>query len=202
MVDFQRRDTPRDELDDSEASEPTEDEPEPEHEDDHDHHAPDLESVGAAVLTVSSSRSLDDDPSGDAIRDAFEADGHRVVTRELVRDDLDRIQRIANQLVDRRDVDVLVSTGGTGVTPDDVTVEAVAPLFEKSLPGFGELFRRKSAEEIGSKAIASRATAGIANGAPIFVIPGSLDAVSLAMDSLILPEIGHLAGLSRHESEP
>ncbi|MDZ7850206.1 MAG: MogA/MoaB family molybdenum cofactor biosynthesis protein [Halodesulfurarchaeum sp.] len=199
MVDFQRRDTSRDERDDSAAPEPTEDEPEPEH--DHDHHAPDLESVGAAVLTVSSSRSLDDDPSGDAIRDAFEADGHRVVTRELVRDDLDRIQGTANQLIDRRDVDVLVSTGGTGVTPDDVTVEAVAPLFEKRLPGFGELFRRKSAEEIGSKAIASRATAGIANGVPVFVVPGSLDAVSLAMDSLILPEIGHLAGLSRHESE-
>lgn len=197
MVDFQRRDTPRDEREDTGKSEP-EEEPEPVHE--HDHHAADLESVGAAVLTISTSRSLDDDPSGDAIRDAFEAAGHRVVTRELVGDDLDRIQGIANQLVDRRDVDVLVSTGGTGVTPDDVTVEAVAPLFEKGLPGFGELFRRKSVEEIGSKAIASRATAGIANGVPVFVLPGSLDAVSLAMDSLILPEIGHLAGLARHDS--
>ncbi|MFP4530279.1 MAG: molybdenum cofactor biosynthesis protein B [Halodesulfurarchaeum sp.] len=199
MVDFQRRDTPRDELEDSAESKPAETEPEPDH--DHDHHAPDLESVGAAVLTISTSRSLDDDPSGDAIRDAFEADGHRVVTRELVGDDLDRIQGIASQLVDRRDVDVLVSTGGTGVSPDDVTVEAVKPLFEKELPGFGELFRRKSVEEIGSKAIASRATAGIANGVPVFVLPGSLDAVSLAMGSLILPEIGHLAGLARHDSD-
>ncbi|MFB6085322.1 MAG: molybdenum cofactor biosynthesis protein B [Halodesulfurarchaeum sp.] len=197
MVDFQRRDTSRNGREDTRESEPEEGEPEPEH----DHHAGDLESVGAAVLTVSTSRSLDEDPSGDAIRDAFEADGHRVVTRELIGDDLDLIQGTANQLVDRRDVDVVVSTGGTGVTPDDVTVEAIDPLFEKDLPGFGEFFRRKSADEIGTKAIASRATAGIANGVPVFVLPGNVDAVSLAMDSLILPEIGHLAGLARRESD-
>lgn len=200
MVDFQRRDTHRDEDEptkrDREKSGETESDTE---EKEHDHHAHDLDSVGAAVLTVSTSRSLDADPSGDAIRDAFEANGHRVVTRELVGDDLDRVQAIANQLIERRDVDVLVSTGGTGVTPDDVTVEAIGPLFDKHLPGFGELFRQESAADIGSKAIATRATAGIAEGVPIFVLPGSVDAVTLAMDSLILPEIGHLAGLARRE---
>ncbi|MBS3761592.1 MogA/MoaB family molybdenum cofactor biosynthesis protein [Halodesulfurarchaeum sp.] len=200
MVDFQQRDTHRDEdesenddRDEQEETEPTAEETK------HDHHAQDLESVGAAVLTVSSSRTLDADPSGDAIRDAFESKGHRVVTRELVGDDFDRIQAIADQLVERRDVDVLVSTGGTGVTPDDVTVDAIGPLFDKHLPGFGEFFRRESAADIGSKVIASRATGGIAHGVPIFVLPGSEDAVTLAMESIILPEIGHLAGLARHE---
>lgn len=200
MVDFQQRDTKHDE----ETSSPEESEEEPISEESepvaHDHHAEDLESVGAAVVTVSSSRTLDDDPSGDAIRDAFETDGHRVVTRELVRDDLDRIQATANQLLDRRDVDVLVSNGGTGVTPDDVTVEAIGPLFDKHLPGFGELFRRESAADIGSKVIGTRATAGIADGVPIFVLPGSKDAVTLAMESIILPEIGHLAGLA-HQND-
>lgn len=199
MVDFQRRDTHRDEDEPSEADqgEPAETEAATEH----DHHAHDLESVGAGVLTVSTSRSLESDPSGDVIRDAFEAEGHRVVTRELVGDDFDRIQDIANQLVERRDVDVVVTTGGTGVTPDDVTVEAVKALFEKDLPGFGELFRRESAEAIGTKAMATRATAGVTNGVPVFVLPGSVDAVSLAMESLILPEIGHLAGLARPETD-
>lgn len=205
MVDFQQRDTHRDkdESGQSERDEPEETEPaaEPEEaeETEHDHHAHDLESVGAAVLTVSSSRTLDADPSGDAIRDAFESNSHRVVTRELVGDDFDRIQAIADQLIERRDVDVLVSTGGTGVTQDDVTVDAIGPLFNKHLPGFGEFFRRESAADIGSKVIASRATAGIAGGVPIFVLPGSEDAVTLAMESIILPEIGHLAGLARRE---
>ncbi len=198
MVDFQHRDTPRDEPDSSDEepeNEPSSEEPEPET--GHDHHAHDLESVGAAVITVSSSRSLDNDPSGDAIRDAFERDGHRVVTREVIGDDRDRISATANQLIDRRDVDVVVATGGTGVTPDDVTIEAIEPLFDKRLPGFGELFRQRSVEDIGTKAIATRATAGVADGVLVFVVPGSRDAVTLAMESIILPEIGHLAGLAR-----
>lgn len=199
MVDFQHRDTQRDEPDSSGEDiedEPASDQPAPEATE-HDHHAHDLDSVGAAVVTISSSRTLDNDPSGDAIRDAFEGAGHRVVTREVLADDRDRIAATANQLIGRRDVDVVVTTGGTGITPDDVTIDAIEPLFDKRLPGFGELFRRKSADEIGTKAIGTRATAGVADGVLVFVLPGSQDAVTLAMESIILPEIGHLAGLAR-----
>jgi molybdenum cofactor biosynthesis protein B len=197
MVDFQHRDTQRGGEDDERGADDTE--TEAAETTDHDHHAHDLESVGAAVITISTSRTLDDDPSGDAIRDALESAGHRVVTREVIRDDLDRIQATANQLVDRRDVDVLITTGGTGVTPDDVTVEAIGPLFDKHLPGFGERFRRESESEIGTRSIATRATAGVIEGVPTFVLPGSESAVRLATEELILPEVGHLAGLARRD---
>jgi molybdenum cofactor biosynthesis protein B len=197
MVDFQQRDTQRGEEADERGADDTE--TESTETTDHDHHDHDLESVGAAVVTISTSRTLDDDPSGDAIRDALESAGHRVVTREVIRDDLDRIQATANQLVDRRDVDVLITTGGTGVTPDDVTVEAIGPLFDKHLPGFGERFRRESEAEIGTHSIATRATAGVIEGVPTFVLPGSESAVNLATEELILPEVGHLAGLARRD---
>ena len=200
MVDFQKRDTQRGEGesgDEEPAKEPEEhDEPA-----DHDHHAHDVESAGVAVVTVSTSRTLDSDPSGEAIRDALEVKGHRVVTREVIGDDFDQIQAATNQLVDRRDVDVLITTGGTGVTPDDVTVEAIGPLFDKHLPGFGEEFRRQSMAEVGTKAIATRATAGIVDGVPVFVLPGSVDAVTLGVEELILPVVSHLAGLARRKHD-
>ncbi len=207
MVDFQERDTSRgfDEPDGAETEadpdgESEETEPAATEDHDHDHHAHDLETVGIGVLTVSTSRSLDADPSGDAIEAAVEAAGHEVVTRELVGDDLDAVQGAVNQLVDRRDVDILISTGGTGVSPDDVTIEAIQPLIEKHLPGFGELFRRRSYEDIGEKVIATRATAGVADGVPVFALPGSLDAVELGVESVILPQVGHLAGLAQRGS--
>lgn len=165
----------------------------------HDHHAHDRTELGAGVVTVTSSRSLDEDPSGDAIEELLEAEGHAIVTRELVSDSRDGIQSIVDTLVDRRDVDVVVTTGGTGVSPDDVTVEAVRPLFEKDLPGFGEVFRMLSYEDIGTKVVGTRATAGIANGVPVFALPGSEAAVTLATEEVILPEVGHLTGLAtRH----
>lgn len=208
MVDFQSRDTRRsadddaDDDDDSAADSPTDDgahaDREHEHEASHDHHHHhDVEHVGVAVLTVSSSRSLDDDPAGDAIAAAFEADGHEVVTRELVRDSYDRVQGAVDNLVGRGDVDTVVTTGGTGVTPDDVTVEATKPLFDKELAGFGELFRRLSFEEIGAKVVATRATAGVAEGVPVFCLPGSESAAELGTEDVIVPEIGHLVGLAR-----
>ncbi|WP_353634333.1 MogA/MoaB family molybdenum cofactor biosynthesis protein [Halobacterium sp. NMX12-1] len=206
MVDFQSRDTrvdddetPADDASDEPDDDPLTEESEPhEHDDeaDHDHHHHDVERVGVAILTVSSSRSLDDDPAGDAIAAAFEADGHEVVTRELVRDSYDRVQGGIDNLAGRGDVDVVVTTGGTGVTPDDVTVEAAEPLFEKELPGFGELFRRRSYEEIGEKVVATRATAGVADGVPVFCLPGSEHAAELGSEDVIVPEIGHLVGLA------
>lgn len=164
--------------------------------DQHTHHAHDKEHLGAAIVTVSSSRSLHDDPSGDAIAAAFEEAGHQVATRELVRDSHDDIQSVVDTLTGRSDVDVIVTTGGTGVSPDDVTVEAIRPLLEKELPGFGEVFRTLSFEEIGTKVIGTRAVGGVSAGVPVFALPGSESAVSLAVEEIILPEIGHLAGLA------
>ena len=217
MVDFQERDTRRgfdepSEPDDEPEFEP-EDEPEADHgepddhghdHDDHDHdkghHAHDLDHLGVGVLTVSSSRTLESDPSGDAIEAAVEAEGHEVVSRELVGDSHDRVQQTIGALAARRDVDILVSTGGTGVTPDDVTIEAVRPLIDKQLPGFGELFRALSFEDIGPRVVATRATAGIVDGVPVFCMPGSEAAVTLGIEEIVLPVAGHLAGLA-HEEE-
>ncbi|MFB6172027.1 MAG: molybdenum cofactor biosynthesis protein B [Haloarculaceae archaeon] len=167
------------------------------HEHDHGHHQHDVETAGVAVVTVSSTRSSEDDPAGDAIRTAVEAAGHAVVVREVVRDDFDGVQGAVDRLVARDDTDAVVTTGGTGVTPDDVTVEAVEPLFEKRLPGFGELFRARSREEIGTRVIATRATAGIADRTPVFCLPGSENAARLGAEDLVVPEMGHLAGLAR-----
>jgi molybdenum cofactor biosynthesis protein B len=210
MVDFQSRSTPRDEEDeDTDADTPETDEPpeddaaevdhEPETEDDHDHHHHDATEVGAAVVTVSSTRSLDDDPGGDAVVGAFEGDGHEVVTRELVDDSYDRVQGAVDNLVGRRDVDVVVTTGGTGVTPDDITVEAVETLFDKELPGFGEVFRSLSFQDIGTKVVGTRATAGVVDRTLVFCLPGSEHAARLGTEDVILPEIEHLVGLAARD---
>jgi len=172
-----------------------------EHEGDHDHHAHDLEELGIAVLTVSSSRSINEDPSGAAIAELVEEAGHTVVVRELVGDDYDSVQDAVDRFVGREDTDCVVTTGGTGVTPDDVTVEAVEPLFEKELPGFGELFRSLSVEDIGTRVVGTRATAGIADGVPVFCLPGSESAVRLAVDDIVVAEAPHLAGLARREDD-
>lgn len=205
MVDFQSRDTRRDGSET--AAEGTSDDhtsaegDDHEHEhDDHGHHEHDVETLGVAVVTISSTRSIDDDPSGDAIRDASEAAGHEVVIRELVRDDHDTIQRTVANLAERRDVDAVVTTGGTGVTPDDVTIEAVRPLFRKTLPGFGELFRRRSESDIGTRVIATRASAGITGGVPVFCLPGSRAAAELGVE-LVLAEAGHISGLAGRDRD-
>lgn len=167
-------------------------------EDDHDHHHHhDEHQLGTAVVTVSSSRTLDDDPSGDRIEALLTDAGHEVVVRELIPDEYDSVQGTVDRLVDRDDVDLVVTTGGTGVTPDDVTVEAVEPLVDKELPGFGELFRRFSQEEIGTRTIATRAMAGIDDGVLVCCLPGSEAAVRLGVAELVVPEAPHLVGLAR-----
>ncbi|OYR56091.1 MogA/MoaB family molybdenum cofactor biosynthesis protein [Halorubrum halodurans] len=172
---------------------------------DHDHHGHhhdhDAESVAVAVVTVSSSRSLEEDASGDRLVETFEDAGHEVAVRELVDDDFDGIQGTVDRLARREDTDAIVTTGGTGVTPDDVTPEAVAPLFEKTLPGFGELFRRLSAEEVGTRTVGSRATAGVVDGTVVCCLPGSENAVRLGVEEIVLPEIGHLAGLADRDAD-
>lgn len=166
----------------------------------HDHHAHDTETVSVAVLTVSSSRSLEDDVSGDWLVEAFEDAGHEVAVRELVGDEFETVQATVDRLVRRGDTDAVITTGGTGVTPDDVTPEAVAPLFEKTLPGFGELFRRRSYEEVGTRTVGSRATAGIADGTVVCCLPGSENAVRLGAEAILLPELGHLTGLAARDA--
>lgn len=168
---------------------------------DHDHHHHDVASLGVAVVTVSSSRTLDDDPAGDTVATAFEDREHEVVTRELVPDDYDSVQAIIERLVERRDTDVVVTTGGTGITPDDITVEAIRPLFDKHLPGFGELFRARSRDEIGTKVVGTRATGGVADGTLVFSLPGSENAARLGTEEIIVAEAPHLAGLARRDAD-
>jgi molybdenum cofactor biosynthesis protein B len=166
---------------------------------DHDHHSHDFADLGVAVVTVSSTRSIEEDKGGGAVAAAVEDAGHAIAVRELINDDFDAVQDTVDRLVDREDTDCVVTTGGTGVTPDDVTVEAVEPLFDKRLPGFGELFRSLSRESIGTKVVGTRATAGIADGVPVFCLPGSEDAAALGTESIIVEEAPHLAGLARRE---
>ena len=169
--------------------------------DHHDHHHHDVGSLSAAILTVSTSRTLDEDPAGDAIAAAFEAADHAIAAREVVADDVDALQSTVDRLTDRNDVDVVVTTGGTGVTPDDVTIEAVSARFDKELPGFGELFRRRSEDEIGTRVVGTRATAGIVGGVPTFCLPGSENAARLGSEELIVPEAPHLTGLATRPEE-
>jgi molybdenum cofactor biosynthesis protein B len=173
-----------------------EDEHEHEH---HGHHHHDVDELGVAVVTVSSSRGIDEDAAGDTIAGVVTDAGHAVTVRELINDDFDTVQSTVDRLVDRGDTDCVVTTGGTGVTPDDVTVEAVEPLFDKRLPGFGELFRSLSREEIGTRVVGTRATAGIADGVPVFCLPGSENAARLGTEAIVVEEAPHLAGLARRE---
>ena len=169
--------------------------------DDHGHHRHDLDTLGLAVVTVSSTRDPDEDPSGDLVVDLFQGAGHEVAARELVSDEHDLIQETVGDLLERESVDVVVTNGGTGVTPDDVTPEAVRPLLDKPLPGFGELFRQLSYDEIGTMVVGTRAVGGVAESVPIFVLPGSTNAVELGVSEIIIPEVGHLAGLARRDGD-
>lgn len=154
-------------------------------------------SVACFVLTVSDTRTLDTDKSGTAIIDMLTAAGHTVTGRKIVRDDATAVtDAVRGQLSGH--ARAIITTGGTGVASRDNTFEAVTALFDKQLDGFGELFRMLSYNEIGSAAMLSRACAGIAKGKVIFVLPGSEPAVRLAVEKLILPELGHIASeLSR-----
>lgn len=161
----------------------------------HEHHAHDRAHVAFCVLTISSSRTLDDDPSGDRIVDLVEDAGHSVVARELVADDPHRIRTVITEFIDGES-DVVITTGGTGVTPDDVTVEVVEEMFDKQLPGFGELFRQLSYDEIGVRIVGTRSTAGIVGETVVFCLPGSENAVQLGTAEIILGVASHLVGLA------
>ena len=149
-------------------------------------------SVACYVLTVSDSRTPDTDTGGRAIRELLEGAGHRVAGHAIVRDEPEQVAaRVRAQLADPQ-TQVIITTGGTGITSRDGTFEAVDGLLDKRLDGFGELFRMLSFQDIGASAMMSRATAGTAGRKAIFVLPGSPHAVQLAMTRLILPELGHV----------
>ena len=149
-------------------------------------------SVPCLVLTVSDSRTLETDTSGKAIADMLEAAGHVVVARELVPDEPVKVADAIRAHLGRKNCCAVITTGGTGVTSRDTTYEAVSALFDKHLDGFGELFRMLSYEQVGAAAMLTRACAGVVTGCVVFVLPGSEPAVRLAMEKLILPELGHV----------
>jgi molybdopterin adenylyltransferase len=147
-------------------------------------------SLRCAVITISDTRTPETDSSGDAIAEALSGAGHTVVTRHIVRDDPRQVRDLVRSAAS--DVPVIVTTGGTGITSRDSTYEAIVSLLDKRLDGFGELFRMLSYEQIGSAAMLSRACAGTIGTAAVFALPGAQRAVALAMEKLILPEIGHV----------
>jgi molybdenum cofactor biosynthesis protein B len=150
-------------------------------------------SVTIAILTLSSTRTLQEDASGRWIRETAEAEGHRVVYHRVIPDNAAEIAMTVREITENVEPQVLMLTGGTGITPTDVTIEAVSPMFRKVLSSFGPLFAHLSMQEIGSAAILSRATAGVIGATVVFCMPGSLNACKLACTRLIFPELGHLA---------
>lgn len=148
--------------------------------------------VGVAVVTLSSSRSLDSDTSGDTIEELLQSQGHTVVARKVIPDDRKVLQTTLRGLLKNRKVQAVITTGGTGLTPTDVTIEAVRPMLTKELPGFNALFMLLGYKQVKSAAMLSRALSGTIGSRIIFCLPGSPRACKLAVTELILPELGHI----------
>jgi molybdopterin adenylyltransferase len=161
----------------------------------HAHHRQDAAAVVCGVITVSDTRTAADDTSGQRIRALLEEHGHRVEYYRIVEDEPAEIAALVRDAPAA--VEVIICNGGTGVARRDTTFEAITRLLDKEIPGFGELFRMLSYEQIGAAAMLSRATAGVAGRRVLFSLPGSTKAVELAMTKLILPQLGHMVGLVR-----
>ena len=157
-----------------------------------DHRKEGERAVTCAVLTISDTRTKDDDRSGELIRQNLLWRGHEVGAYEIVPDDPQRIQSTIGAWLDRDDIEAIITNGGTGIAGRDNTFDAISSMLEKRLDGFGEIFRMLSYQEIGAAAMLSRAVAGVTRGRAIFSTPGSSNAVKLAMEKLIGPELGHV----------
>ena len=142
-----------------------------------------------ALITVSDTRTLETDKSGGLLMERLLAAGHVIALRTIVKDELDAVRRAFSTGIDSPAIDVVISTGGTGITQRDVTPEAFAPLVTKAIPGFGELFRSLSYADIGASTIQSRAEAGLCGTTLVFMLPGSTGAVRLALEKIILPQL-------------
>ena len=147
--------------------------------------------VNIVVLTISDTRTLKDDKSGDILVNRVEGAGHVVTDRDIVKDDVADIVVKLKQYISDQNIDVVISTGGTGVTGRDVTPEAFSKVYEKTVPGFGELFRVLSFDKIGTSTIQSRATAGVANGTYLFALPGSPGACKDAWDDILVHQLDY-----------
>jgi molybdenum cofactor biosynthesis protein B len=163
----------------------------------YDEHQQQAQTIAArfGVLTVSDTRTPDTDKSGQRLRTLIDEAGHTVARYQIVRDEPAELAAVLTAWIDDAEVDAIVVTGGTGVAARDQTINVVRPLLRLELPGFGELFRALSYDEIGSGAMLSRAVGGVAKDTPLFALPGSTAACELAMAKLILPEIRHLLKL-------
>jgi molybdopterin adenylyltransferase len=149
--------------------------------------------VRCKVITVSDTRTPDTDKSGKLMMEMLEAAGHKIVDYVIVKDEAEPIRTEVMKGCTNANVDVVLTNGGTGIAKRDVTIETVQSIFEKDIPGFGEIFRMLSyTDDIGSAALLSRAAAGVINDRAVFSTPGSTGAVRLAMEKLIIPEIGHV----------
>ncbi|WP_222916309.1 molybdopterin-binding protein [Natrinema sp. SYSU A 869] len=151
------------------------------------------------VVTISSSQSLNTDEAGEAITVALEDGGNEITVREHVGADHDKVQSIVSRLIDRDDVDVVITAGATSVEPTDITIDAVEPLLEKELTAFSELFTLLAYERVGTKIVAARTLAGVADGTPVFCLPGNADAVRLALTEIVLSETPEIIELAREE---
>ncbi|GFE69981.1 molybdenum cofactor biosynthesis protein B [Chroococcus sp. FPU101] len=149
-------------------------------------------SVSCAVITISDTRTTQNDRSGQLIQEFLTEAGHHIFIYQILPDEPSQISTLLQELGAHLTLDAIIFNGGTGIAPRDTTYEAVSQLLEKILPGFGEIFRFLSYQEIGSRAIASRAIAGIYRQKLVFLLPGSSNAVKLALEKLIIPELSHL----------
>lgn len=145
--------------------------------------------INVAVMTVSDSRTEDDDTSGKALVDRLTAAGHKLVDKCIIADDVYKIRERISRWITSKEVEVVITTGGTGLTGRDITPEAIRPLFDKEIEGIGELFRLVSYEEIGTSTVASRAIGGVANATFIFCLPGSTGACRTGWDKVIGPQL-------------
>ncbi|MFC1786791.1 molybdenum cofactor biosynthesis protein B [Halobacteriota archaeon] len=157
----------------------------------HEEHKSHVKSVRCAVLTFSDSRTEENDDSGKLIKELLVKSGHDIVAYQVLKDDLESIQKAVKDLI-YSDVQAIITNGGTGISKKDVTIEAISVLLDKKLDGFGDIFRFLSYEHMGSAAMMSRALAGVIKSKIVICMPGSVDAVQLGMKKLILPELGHM----------
>ena len=162
-----------------------------------EHRAKAPQAVRCAVITVSDTRTLETDSGGQSLIDMLTAAGHTVVVREIIADEAGQIQPLLEQLAGQDDVDAILMTGGTGISGRDQTYETVSAMLTKTMPGYGELFRMLSYPEIGPAAMLSRAIGGVIQLKVVLTMPGSPAAVQLAMEKIILPELGHLVSEAR-----
>jgi molybdopterin adenylyltransferase len=147
--------------------------------------------VGIAVITISDTRVLTDDKSGQTLVDRIVEAGHRLAGRTIVKDDVRAIRALVRKLAKDKSVDVIISTGGTGLTGRDVTVEAMRPLFDKEIEGFGVLFHMMSFQKIGTSTVQSRTTAGVVSGKYVFCLPGSPGACRDGWDEILKPQLDY-----------